>query len=295
MFWECYTCSTRESSIEEQDTALGAGLWSEGTDFKRLLYVTPGDRWPHEVALSVWYRLLQNYTRRFLTRQSDKLAAIAGIASLIAQVSGFMYRHGLWEEDIKMGLMWMIIRRADVPQDSHRIDAPKVGVEPSWSWISTKRSISTDYDLIPGSSYLIESAQDLRLITIKSTVSKEQAFFGESSKILSLKGVVRPVRVTCPTRHHAYVHDPESNQRFSVVTLDQAWTSTDLNDVLALWIQQTNTECLYFMLIMPSDRVAGAWKRLGVGKALGHQKQGFGPFNNHRIFGESEMQRIDLV
>ena len=60
-----------------------------------------------QVDIEMRYTLVENYSRRALTYASDKLAAIAGLATEFEeQGRDREYIAGLWKEDLLRGLLW---------------------------------------------------------------------------------------------------------------------------------------------------------------------------------------------
>jgi hypothetical protein len=55
-----------------------------------------------------WYELVQNYMRRGITKSSDRLIAIDGIAKSVQNRTSDRYIAGLWAEGLPLGLMWYI-------------------------------------------------------------------------------------------------------------------------------------------------------------------------------------------
>lgn len=74
-----------------------------------------------------WYRLFENYCTRLLTFESDRLAAIAGLATELQRQTKFSYEAGIWKEDVHNGLLWAINGRGKRPEKYRA---------PSWSWAS---------------------------------------------------------------------------------------------------------------------------------------------------------------
>ncbi|KAI8651876.1 HET domain-containing protein [Fusarium sp. Ph1] len=93
--------------------------------------------------LNTYYRVVEEYTNRKLTVASDKLPAIAGIASILAPKLG-QYLAGLWAHDIHSGLLWST---AGGP-------LLETSRAPSWSWASKDGRVS-----IPG--YVSDSQYSL--------------------------------------------------------------------------------------------------------------------------------------
>jgi hypothetical protein len=80
-----------------------------------------------------WRQLIvPNYVRRSLTVPGDRLPALAGIASIIAQTFGDQYLAGIWLSDISFGLAWRVRRRRKQP---FRL-ASTEPLGPSFSWVS---------------------------------------------------------------------------------------------------------------------------------------------------------------
>lgn len=55
-----------------------------------------------------WYEAVASYTDRELTKSSDKLPALAGLAQSMRSLRGCTYLQGLWEEDLEYGLLWYV-------------------------------------------------------------------------------------------------------------------------------------------------------------------------------------------
>jgi len=77
--------------------------------------------------LRVWYQIVESYAPRQITKISDRLPAIAGVAKRVSALTGLSYAAGLWEEDLIRGLCWMCRPRS-------RYCSTYVG--PTWSWVS---------------------------------------------------------------------------------------------------------------------------------------------------------------
>lgn len=82
--------------------------------------------------LPIWYQCMQEYSRKELTRGSDHLAAISGLATLIQEATGETYLAGIWECDLPAALAW-------IPQDPDCRAGAGDCLAPSWSWASTRK------------------------------------------------------------------------------------------------------------------------------------------------------------
>ncbi|KAH7391372.1 heterokaryon incompatibility protein-domain-containing protein [Cadophora sp. MPI-SDFR-AT-0126] len=87
-----------------------------------------------------WQSILQHYACRSLTRASDKLPALSGVAMLYHRTTKNDYLAGLWKQSLLIGLLW---RRQLNPFDP-TIEAvkPLDFRAPSWSWASIDANYS---------------------------------------------------------------------------------------------------------------------------------------------------------
>jgi hypothetical protein len=120
-----------------------------------------------EIYTSWYFRVVQQYSRRKLARESDRLPAVSAVASKFHQaLGGDVYVAGLWKSDIIRGLFWE--RAPDDIQDSQSsmqlnvyywglpakdLAQPALSTQfstqptqtylaPSWSWASIRRPVN---------------------------------------------------------------------------------------------------------------------------------------------------------
>ncbi|KAL6407633.1 hypothetical protein AUP68_08653 [Ilyonectria robusta] len=79
-------------------------------------------------SMSLWGRLITEYSRCELTHPSDKLHAIAGVAKWFEKVTGDEYVAGLWKSRFELMLDWRIHEPKPRLTQDYRA--------PSWSWAS---------------------------------------------------------------------------------------------------------------------------------------------------------------
>lgn len=107
-----------------------------------------------------WTRLIKGYTRRELTRDQDKLPALAGLAKTISANSGDIYLAGLWRGSILQTLGWQVSvyepnHMCDDPEHSTflplptkpKVQSPASYRAPSWSWAAIDAEIDFKYSL----------------------------------------------------------------------------------------------------------------------------------------------------
>ncbi|KAK7961231.1 hypothetical protein PG988_012445 [Apiospora saccharicola] len=90
-----------------------------------------------------WYSLVEQYSARKLTMESDKLPALAGLAAYFAahfpEGHDSAYLAGLWRENMLAGLCWE--RNPERTQGT----SPQSYRAPSWSWAATDAIIIYEF------------------------------------------------------------------------------------------------------------------------------------------------------
>ena len=86
---------------------------------------------------SLWYSIVSEYNVRQLTFPSDKLPAMAGIASRVQEITHDDYLAGHWRKELERSLFWdtITIDPRDPPARAAKYRAP------SWSWASVDGKI----------------------------------------------------------------------------------------------------------------------------------------------------------
>jgi hypothetical protein len=77
-----------------------------------------------------WRFSVQEYTRLNLTKETDRLVALSGLATAYKNTLDDTYIYGLWESELKTELLWRSL------QPGKRLD-----IAPTWSWASTTAQI----------------------------------------------------------------------------------------------------------------------------------------------------------
>ena len=94
-----------------------------------------------------WTDILTEYSARKLTKGSDKLPALSGLANLVARGSKDRYCAGLWWRDLRRGLLWRVEGKlkTQIIQQGKPVRY-KEYIAPSWSPLSIASSI--EYPLV---------------------------------------------------------------------------------------------------------------------------------------------------
>lgn len=79
-----------------------------------------------------WLQIVEDYTKRNLTFESDKLPALQGLAQYVRALTRDRYLFGLWKTSLDIGLLWRTAPYKDVSERRGRA----ADRAPSWSWAS---------------------------------------------------------------------------------------------------------------------------------------------------------------
>ncbi|KAK3209542.1 hypothetical protein GRF29_69g2202904 [Pseudopithomyces chartarum] len=125
-YWEC-----PQTSLSENGDTFGVA----DEDY-RLDYIVQGLQAESELRWR-WYKLLEAYTSRSMTKSTDKLPALSGIAGAIQRQTKDAYYAGIWGKNFLVDLLW----RLEDWRDARKPDAWRA---PSWSWASVDGVIRHD-------------------------------------------------------------------------------------------------------------------------------------------------------
>jgi hypothetical protein len=127
MIMECKTTLSCECTGLDSFTA---GSRRNSLDIKTLDMQTTFD---------YWIEIVEEYSRLRLTRESDRLPALIGVATTFQRRLETGYLAGIWQTDIARGLLWDVTRYASADPESEALRQRRPHV-PSWSWASLELS-----------------------------------------------------------------------------------------------------------------------------------------------------------
>lgn len=78
-----------------------------------------------------WLEVVEEYSKLLLTRESDRLPALTGVATVFQKKLGCGYMAGIWRDDVARGILWDVTRYALLERSVRRNDSA-----PTWSWAS---------------------------------------------------------------------------------------------------------------------------------------------------------------
>jgi hypothetical protein len=157
MLWRCIRDDLSEETphkapkVGPVSTGLTAGLKGLDTlEGLRIWLHNPAavrnSSWRHRYShFNSWYSMVERYSFRKLTYQTDTLPALSGLANLMSQTHRCTYIAGLWQEDLQTGLAWYVLdtNRSHLPSFTQSSSIKTLLSPSSWSWTSRFRSATS--------------------------------------------------------------------------------------------------------------------------------------------------------
>lgn len=150
LYWEC--------SGQEANEAFAGGLPGEpGEQFKQLLPFSgmvnlENPEYKGRGPYIVWDQVMKAYSAGNLSRQSDRLVALSGVARKLQRhvIPYDTYLAGLWKADLPFQLLWDVEERE---QSIHRWEGY---VAPTWSWASRTTTVPCEKETWASAAPLVE-------------------------------------------------------------------------------------------------------------------------------------------
>jgi hypothetical protein len=249
-----------------------------------------------------WTYLVEEYTRRDITRPSDRLPAMEAVMKRIEKSTGLTPLWGLWSNALIEGLMWKAQNRSGL--GSHQCRPNPGHYAPTWSWASVDGPISyinvrplhmieesegpVQWDLecrsLNGASGLIRVAGHVTTLELLVTVERNELheedpteheqfdyhynIIGRADKRIPFRPDValKPWNASVNGQHEPTV----VRVPYGEVPPTQSWTG------LCLWLLVGKSRTMGDGLLLGrSPREPGAWERIGFAGGIIH-----GPFSN---------------
>jgi hypothetical protein len=185
VFWKCQTCFKTDGYVERDWHYWCSYTGYVGVTSKELKIPSKSflerSLWkkesepPENKLLEQWNRVFNNYTRRKLSDEEDKLLAIAAVAERFSEPLGSEYLAGLWRKHLILGLAWRSVDGLG--------SRPQKWRSPTWSWASIDGEMA--------STWLVPTAEVLHCST---TLAAESIKFGAATSAkLVVRGFLRKV------------------------------------------------------------------------------------------------------
>ncbi|KAI1136786.1 HET-domain-containing protein [Hypoxylon sp. FL0543] len=127
--WKCPTVANCDCGLPTPPDMADPSI-----NFAILEIPKKGENQPWKTPAWLWHQLVEHYTSRSLTYETDRLVALAGIAAKVPR-SHRDYFAGMWRDQLNSSILW---KAAGAPSRCYRTVEY---VAPSWSWASVSGKI----------------------------------------------------------------------------------------------------------------------------------------------------------
>lgn len=131
LYWTCLSSSLCECSMRDYM----ASQQSRTAEDNRIPYVSLFQITKEE-AWDKWRYIVENFSLRSLTNEGDRLPAVAGVATVIQEITGSSFLAGLWNDSLLTDLMWESARLGCTTLSAEPCASSQY-VAPSFSWASS--------------------------------------------------------------------------------------------------------------------------------------------------------------
>jgi hypothetical protein len=284
MLWECLECTARESTLRITPFHLVpySRYTYECLDVKKRLLLDPGPQpslplLPHKD----WHIIVVEYTRCRLTKDTDKLPALSGIAAIFQRNTGFTYLAGLWKEDITSGLLWYVAPTSE--DGSNEKQSFSQYIAPSWSWASSNSPVGHPTVTGPEIRGLKFRFSDLELLDFSITRLDANPMGEITQAFITVRAFRKP-------SYYKKLHAPheicgifdEYGKKWGRIVLDaqnyalRRGRNDERIPCMAVWVchgelksfdvDRPVTELLYFLVVIEDPDQEWAWRRVGLGQ-----------------------------
>ncbi|TGO32129.1 hypothetical protein BHYA_0349g00060 [Botrytis hyacinthi] len=161
LLWECRemaSCETYPAGLPEacEQENFKIRPLSSSDLYERMYLIDGAQKTMEGIAYDRWVRWITLYSKTYLTRDSDKLAAVSALAKCTRAVFDDVYVAGLWRSIFAEQLVWRGLSTS----------RPKHYRAPTWSWTSVDGPFLTS-SIRPNTKYHIE-IDEVRVTPVSS-------------------------------------------------------------------------------------------------------------------------------
>lgn len=163
----------------------------------------------------IWYLAVEEFTRRRLSFESDKLPAILGIAKQYSAYDAGDYVAGLWKSDLINGLLWRPYNGLEV-RVWQSLTKSKQWRAPTWSWAAYEGGVEYYCEWCYGFSERTDFASIMVLqANLDSLYAQERLNSARVDRKSLKRGLTPTMKIKAPTARSRYAHNPEHDPEYT--------------------------------------------------------------------------------
>lgn len=264
LYWQCYDLTACESYPKGVPPNLEIQEAPRDILYDALHHVRSGtkDEYPPGVLQELWQGIVQRYASCGLTRSSDKLVALGGLAGAMQRAFNDQYCAGLWRSCIIRQLSW---DTSYWPWNIKSTPRPRPYRAPSWSWASVDDHVSFSVNEDPG-----EASPQVHLIEVLECEATNYAG-GTTGTVtrghLKLSGWLSTLKLDIDDETQGYsTYFNGGWVRKPKLQFDCQIPSAQLH-CLPLYVNRSQSSTMWIvplLLLHPTGDVPGRFQRYGV-------------------------------
>lgn len=217
LHWEC-----QETCLSEDGRSVPGDDKLKSNSILSSIAASPFNHLEPRSLYKDWYSTVEAFTKGMLTRASDKLPALSGLAKVFSGRTNDRYLAGLWESDLKVGLLWRAAR-----SDAPRLRRPLEYRAPSWSWAALDGHISFQTSDFTDPNSRVDFALNDLEVAVK--LSGSDPYGMVASGTISATGRLKPVTYKIETESWDYFNSPLPSMRDPLYGegMDMGWAFFD--------------------------------------------------------------------
>lgn len=250
VIWECKTEACCECYFLDDHRC----SWK--TNFDRMLRKGPSS---DELAAE-WRQLVRKYTDRSLSRDSDRLLAISGLAQQCNHPDLGPYRAGIWGNYLLQMILWFKNTEAGGPKGHRR---PASYIAPTWSWASLIGYVDWNH------SGLISTTDFVADIIDSTCETDPENPFGAVSKghlVVSSPYLTATVRIDREKLEEPILEGPFPEQPICELDADPVDGKLEVDDgqeVKCWFMNKLTDDMAPGLIIKPSNMEGTVYTRVG--------------------------------
>jgi hypothetical protein len=208
-----------------------------------------------------WYSLVQAYTHRKLTRPTDRILALSGLAKEYSAALDDEYLAGMWRKSLLTELLWSV--------QGISYPAPTSFQGPSWSWTSVNGVI--DFKGQYGSEHGTKEQARAKVLECEPMLVEDSAPFGaveENLSSLTLEARLLPALLLPPRASNSYDRAEENHAIVMKMSEDgktqQAKVNIDTSDFRTRMPDATSGITEVVLLELHSVFMGSQWSTKGL-------------------------------
>ncbi|PVH68875.1 HET-domain-containing protein [Cadophora sp. DSE1049] len=267
--WECragVTCECGELEVETQSNI--SEDWRPTGWLKKSLTVVKNPKATTDQIGYVWLDIVSEFSKLHLTKESDRMPALSGIASTMCDGIMGEYIAGIWRNDLPCGLLFERARKAQHTSNDHRdLLETSDPSKPSWSWSSFPlNEFPISYDSVLRRKFVQDPEFSVLDARVNTGESAKNRFSWPANTTLSVRGRVWKVRFRLFEEDSFISHDSK-NSSVSLAFLNDGTVELKEGELLhCLFVGKTlaGSDSQYALVLRRCTRYYRTFQRVGL-------------------------------